>query len=72
MKVLIRDWWLIENEEKMETNLVCNDVEFTREELVKKYPIDKLLKEDVRDLDGKALTKKQIINFYYDVEEDDS
>ena len=70
MKVLIRDWWLIENEEKMEANWQFNDKEYNREELVKEYPIDKLLKEDVRDSEGKALTKEQIINFYYDVEDE--
>lgn len=68
MNVLIRDWWLIESEEKMEANWVFDDKEYTREELIKEYPIDRLLKEDVRNLEGKALTKEQIINFYYDVE----
>ena len=70
MNVLIRNWWLIENEEKMEANWVFDDKEYSREELVKEYPIDRLLKEDIRNLDGKALTKEQIINFYYDVEDD--
>ena len=69
-KVLVRDWWLIENEE-MEVEWKFDDKEFTREELVKEYPIKQLLKEDVRSLDGKELSKEQIINFYYGVDEDD-
>ena len=69
MNVLIRDWWLIEND-RIEGEWVFDDKEYTREELVKEYPIDRLLKEDVRNSEGKALTKEQVINFYYDVEDD--